>query len=100
MADRTPTIVGIGLSDHPVAPHLDAVGHHVLAMQRALADAGVSLRDIDGFTYVNTGDWVESCTAAVEHADGRMEIIRWAEHPASILSAPRPPLVNGQRKAA
>jgi UDP-2,3-diacylglucosamine pyrophosphatase LpxH len=59
-----------------------------------------ALRDIDGFTYVNTGDWVESCTAAVEHADGRMEIIRWAEHPASILSAPRPPLVNGQRKAA
>jgi UDP-2,3-diacylglucosamine pyrophosphatase LpxH len=59
-----------------------------------------ALRDIDGFTYVNTGDWVESCTAAVEHADGRMEIIRWAEHPASILSASRPPLVNGQRKAA
>ena len=30
-------------------------------------------------TYYNDGDWVESCTALVEHADGRMEIIDWAE---------------------
>lgn len=28
--------------------------------------------------YLNTGDWVESCTAIVEHADGRLEIIDWA----------------------
>jgi UDP-2,3-diacylglucosamine pyrophosphatase LpxH len=28
--------------------------------------------------YINTGDWVESCTAVVEHFDGRMEILRWA----------------------
>ncbi|HBX61186.1 MAG TPA: UDP-2,3-diacylglucosamine hydrolase, partial [Methylophaga sp.] len=25
------------------------------------------------------GDWVESCTALVEHPDGQMEIIPWAE---------------------
>jgi UDP-2,3-diacylglucosamine pyrophosphatase LpxH len=36
-------------------------------------------RDFDGLAYINTGDWVESCTAVVEHADGTMEIIRWAE---------------------
>jgi hypothetical protein len=24
------------------------------------------------------GDWVESCTALVEHADGAMEILDWA----------------------
>jgi len=35
------------------------------------------LRSIDGTQYVNTGDWVESCTALVEHHDGRLEIIRW-----------------------
>ena len=29
--------------------------------------------------YVNTGDWVESCTAVVEHFDGRMEILTWAK---------------------
>lgn len=34
-------------------------------------------RELDGVTYVNTGDWVESCTAAVEHFDGRIEIIDW-----------------------
>ena len=27
--------------------------------------------------YVNTGDWVESCTAVVEHFDGAMEIVHW-----------------------
>ena len=36
------------------------------------------MRDIDGVTYINDGDWVESCTALVEHADGRMEILDWA----------------------
>ena len=35
------------------------------------------IEDIDGITYVNTGDWVESCTAVIEHFDGRMELIRW-----------------------
>jgi len=33
----------------------------------------------DGFRYVNTGDWMESCTAVVEHHDGRMEIIHWTK---------------------
>jgi hypothetical protein len=26
-------------------------------------------------TYVNCGDWVDSCTAIVEHHDGRLELI-------------------------
>lgn len=37
------------------------------------------MRDMDGVLYVNDGDWVESCTALVEHADGRLEILRWAD---------------------
>lgn len=37
------------------------------------------IRDIDGVTYYNTGDWVESCSAIVEHHDGTMEIVRWLE---------------------
>ena len=37
------------------------------------------MRDIDGVTYVNDGDWVESCTALVEHLDGRLEILEWAK---------------------
>jgi UDP-2,3-diacylglucosamine pyrophosphatase LpxH len=30
-----------------------------------------------GLRYINCGDWVESCTAVVEHFDGRFEVIRW-----------------------
>ena len=35
------------------------------------------LREIDGMLYANDGDWVESLTALVEHADGRLEIVDW-----------------------
>ena len=35
------------------------------------------IRNIDGILYCNDGDWVESCTALVEHADGRLEILRF-----------------------
>lgn len=35
------------------------------------------IREIDGILYCNDGDWVESCTALVEHFDGRLEIIQW-----------------------
>ena len=37
------------------------------------------IADINGIAYINTGDWVESCTAVVEHFDGRMELIRWEQ---------------------
>jgi UDP-2,3-diacylglucosamine pyrophosphatase LpxH len=33
---------------------------------------------IGEIVYLNDGDWVESCTALVEDAWGRMEILRWA----------------------
>jgi UDP-2,3-diacylglucosamine pyrophosphatase LpxH len=28
---------------------------------------------------MNDGDWVESCTALVEHWNGRWEIVHWNE---------------------
>lgn len=34
-------------------------------------------RDIAGVRYINTGDWVESCTAVGETHSGHMELIRW-----------------------
>ena len=36
-------------------------------------------RQFGKVTYYNDGDWVEGCTALVEHFDGRMEILHWAE---------------------
>ena len=38
-----------------------------------------AIRPMDGLLYVNTGDWVESCTAVVEEADGRLALIDWAK---------------------
>jgi len=35
------------------------------------------IKEIDGITYMNDGDWVESCTALVENLDGTWEIIHW-----------------------
>lgn len=36
-----------------------------------------AIRDLDGVTYMNTGDWVESCTAIAENRDGSFEVIHW-----------------------
>jgi hypothetical protein len=38
-----------------------------------------ALKEISGVTYANTGDWVDSCSALVEHANGRMEVLRWLD---------------------
>ena len=45
------------------------------------------IRQIGKVTYYNDGDWVESCTALVEHADGTMEILDWAERKRSETAA-------------
>jgi UDP-2,3-diacylglucosamine pyrophosphatase LpxH len=37
------------------------------------------MRDISGVLYCNDGDWVESCTALVEHFDGTLELVNWVE---------------------
>ncbi|MEO0905642.1 MAG: UDP-2,3-diacylglucosamine diphosphatase, partial [Pseudomonadota bacterium] len=36
-----------------------------------------AIRDLDGIVYVNTGDWVESCTAIVEDPNGILRLIDW-----------------------
>ncbi len=45
------------------------------------------MRMIDGVEYINDGDWVESCTALVEHLDGRLELIAWAKQPLTTAAA-------------
>jgi len=37
------------------------------------------LRNIGDILYCNSGDWVESCTALVEHFDGRLEVLHWVD---------------------
>jgi len=35
------------------------------------------IKVVDGVGYMNSGDWVESCTALVEHTNGYWEIVEW-----------------------
>jgi len=39
------------------------------------------IKSIDGVDYLNCGDWVDSCSAIVEHLDGRMALLRLADLP-------------------
>jgi UDP-2,3-diacylglucosamine pyrophosphatase LpxH len=51
-------------------------------------------KTIDGVVYLNCGDWVDSCTAVVEHKDGRMQVVRWGS-PANDLDNTTEPEKDG-----
>ncbi|MDQ1362953.1 MAG: hypothetical protein QG652_813 [Pseudomonadota bacterium] len=58
------------------------------------------IRKINDVLYCNDGDWVESCSALVEHGDGRLEIIYWdklvaAQNSGHVLA----PVLSFRRKA-
>ncbi len=57
-----------------------------------------TMHDMGGVAYINTGDWVESCTAVAENHDGRFELIRWADTGA--VRAAEPALRPGGVRAA
>jgi len=48
------------------------------------------LRSENGL-YCNDGDWVEHCTALVEHGNGRLELLHWSEVPATLAWEPETP---------
>ena len=67
-----------------IGSYEEAVAH---AAAEASADGVVcghihtaAMRRIGAIAHHNTGDWMESCTALVEHADGRLELIDWFGH--------------------
>jgi UDP-2,3-diacylglucosamine pyrophosphatase LpxH len=75
---------------HKVKNAVQFMSNYEKEMVRFAKDRGVDgvicghihhaeIKEIDGITYCNDGDWVESCTALVEHYDGRFEIIAWAD---------------------
>ena len=39
-----------------------------------------TIKEVDGLLYANCGDWVDSCSAIVEHVDGRLELVIWDGH--------------------
>ena len=53
------------------------------------------MRTVGGVLYLNDGDWVESCTALVEHHDGRLELVEWASlSKLSLAQRQRPPAAS------
>lgn len=52
-----------------------------------------TIKEIDGLLYVNCGDWVDSCTAIVEHFDGRLELVAWGARAAALPLELAPPPV-------
>lgn len=59
-----------------------------------------TIRDMNGVTYVNTGDFVESCSAIAEHADGTLEILRWQITGEQRLQLEQPARTRAAAKAA
>lgn len=47
------------------------------------------ITEMNGMTYMNCGDWVESCTALVEHQNGEIELVQWREN-AELIKNKRP----------
>lgn len=61
------------------------------------------IRTDEGIVYCNDGDWVQSCTALVEHFDGTLELTSWdrvadVEAPGVLL--PSPATLPGPNSAA
>jgi len=79
-----------GFLKHRVKKAVNYIGNFEQAVAREARRRGVDgmvcghihhaeIRDIDGVMYCNCGDWVESCTALIEHHDGSLGLLRWTE---------------------
>jgi UDP-2,3-diacylglucosamine pyrophosphatase LpxH len=67
---------------------VDYIGSYEAALANLAAEEGVDgvvcghihhagMRQIGDTLYCNDGDWVESCSALVEHKDGKLELLHW-----------------------
>jgi UDP-2,3-diacylglucosamine pyrophosphatase LpxH len=43
------------------------------------------IKSLGDLTYYNCGDWIESCTALLEHDDGQIELVVYSESPLGVL---------------
>ncbi len=53
-----------------------------------------ALREVQGLVYMNCGDWVDSCTAIVEHFDARFAIVDWGREMRGTLPVGRPAIAQ------
>jgi UDP-2,3-diacylglucosamine pyrophosphatase LpxH len=87
-----------GYAKRKVKIAVSFVGDFESSVARAVRERGLdgvicghihvaAICQVDGVNYVNCGDWVDSCTAIVEHHDGRLELIEWNKDDAPPLAA-------------
>lgn len=80
------------------------ISHYEESIVRTLKNEGLDgvicghihhaeIKDIEGFLYVNTGDFVESCTAIVEHHDGSLELLKWRKQETELLTHQMEPVL-------
>ncbi|MEZ5689874.1 MAG: UDP-2,3-diacylglucosamine diphosphatase [Caenibius sp.] len=78
------------MAKHKVKNAVEFISRYEEVVSRAAAGRGVDgvvcghihtaeMAEFNGVAYYNDGDWVEGCTALVEHFDGRMEVLHWPE---------------------
>jgi len=73
-----------GNHDEVLREHIGDFEHAIAHRVKQLALDGVicghihtpAIKRIHGITYMNCGDWVDSCTAIVERYDGRIQLVR------------------------
>lgn len=70
-----------------ISSYEDAIAHEAISRGLDGVVCGhihcAEIREFDGITYYNDGDWVESCTALAEDADGNISLIDWTEESAA-----------------
>src|SRR3989344_1673195 len=92
------------VAKHKVKNAVQFIGRYEEVVAHAARSRGVDvvvcghihsaeMREIEG------GDWAEGCAALVEHHDGRMEILHWAEEVAA-RAAPTPLALPAPARAA
>ena len=101
------------VAKHKVKNAVEFISRYEEVVTRAAAERGVDgvvcghihtaeIRDFAGVAYYNDGDWVEGCTALVEHMDGRMEVLHWPEEMArrAAETAAGQPVAQAMERAA
>lgn len=116
MVRRTLRIPGYwslaGFAKHKVKTAIDFVFEYEACVVRYAKQLGVdgvicghvhcaTNKRVDELTYLNCGDWVDSCTGIVEHLDGRMEVIHWGRMrgEGAVISLPSAVAIGGSSRA-
>ena len=80
---------------HKVKNAVEYISNYEEAVAREARERGVDgvvcghihhaeVREMDGITYMNDGDWVESCTALAEDMTGNFTILHWTRFAADV----------------